>query len=179
MANQSPRVRNAAAAFVALTALAAVSLGGAPAGQADEWNGQDWGLNGTYLATSNGDWAQTNDVYHNEATVRSTWTISMNCPSIVNCAGRVTSDAGWSADIWLTSTELNVKRDIPNWEPCDDGTMVTGHQRYRFFPVDETGFLHPGSRTLAGFEKTTGESGGCRLNDKLVIDLPFRLDKVD
>ena len=40
-----------------------------------------------------------------------------------------------------------------------------------------TGFLHPGSRMFAGFDKTSGESGGCSLNDKLEIDMPFRLEQ--
>ena len=40
----------------------------APAAQADDANARDWALNGTFLATSNGDWATTNDVYRNEAT---------------------------------------------------------------------------------------------------------------
>jgi hypothetical protein len=169
---------NAGGVAVALGVVAALGVGGTPSASADEWNGQDWGLNGTYLATSIGNWAQTQEVYKDEATVQSKWTISMSCPDILHCAGQVISDAGWSADIWLTSTELDVKRDIPNWEPCADGTTVTGHQRFRFFPVDESGFLHPGSHTLAGFDKTTGESGDCSLNDKLTIDMPFRLEKL-
>ena len=45
---------------------------GAPTAAA---SGDDWGLNGTYAATSIGNWAQTNDVYRDEATVRSKWTI--------------------------------------------------------------------------------------------------------
>jgi hypothetical protein len=145
---------------------------------ADDWNADQWALNGTFSAMSNGDWAATNDVYRNEATVRSTWTISMSCTNAVTCAGRVVSDAGWSANIVATNWEYDVKRDIPNWEPCVDGRTVTGHQRFRFFPVDDGGFLHPGSRIFAGFDRTSGESGGCSLNDKLEIDLPFRLEKL-
>lgn len=56
--------------------------------------GDDWGLNGTYAAVSNGDWAKTNDIYHNEATVRSTWTVSTTCSTPLECTGRVTSDQG-------------------------------------------------------------------------------------
>jgi hypothetical protein len=178
MASRTSRECSTSGAAIALSAMIAIGVAGASPAWADGWDGEDWALNGTYLATSNGDWAQTNEVYRNEATVRSTWTITMACPSVLNCAGQVTSDAGWSADIVLTSTEFDVTRDIPNWEPCADGTTVTGHQRFRFFPVDEAGFLRPGSPTLAGFDKTTGESGGCRLNDKLEINMPFRLDKV-
>ena len=39
--------------------------------------------------------------------------------------------------------------------------------------------MRPGSRVFAGFDKTSGESGECSLNEKLEIDMPFRLDKVD
>ncbi|MGV0806512.1 Rv2253/PknI dimerization domain-containing protein [Mycolicibacterium setense] len=167
---------NGTRAIVVLSAVFSVGVAGAPAVFADEASG-DWALNGSYLATSNGDWAQTNDVYKDEPTVRSTWTISMSCSNATTCAGRVTSDAGWSADITAKGSQYIVKHDIPNWEPCPEGNAVTGHQSYMFYPVGDAGYLHPGSRELAGFDKTTGESGGCRLNDKLEIVLPFRLVK--
>ena len=173
------RERSTTGAAVAMSAMFAVGVPCAPAAQADESNARDWALNGTFLATSNGDWATTNDVYRNETTARSIWTISMSCSNVLTCAGRVTSDAGWSADIATTNTEYVVVRDLPDWEQCADGRTVMGHQRYRFFPVDGAGFLYPGSRTFAGFDKTVGESGGCSLNDKLEIDMPFRLDKVN
>ena len=63
--------RSSVALFVALVVLAI-----APAATA---SGEGWGLNGTYAAVSNGDLAQTNDVFRNEATVRSTWTINTTC----------------------------------------------------------------------------------------------------
>jgi hypothetical protein len=93
----------------------------------------------------------------------------------------VTSDAGWSADIITTNGEYIVKRELPNWEPCADGSgrTVTGHQRYRFFPVDESGFLKAGSPVFAGFDKTSGETGACSLNQKLEIEMPFRLQRLD
>jgi hypothetical protein len=166
---------NAKGPAVALSAVFAFGVMVAPAAQA-----ADWALNGTYLATSNGDWAQTNDVYRNEGTVRSTWTVTMSCSNATTCTGRVTSDAGWTADIAAKGTEYIVKHDIPNWEPCGDGSLVTGHQSFLFYPVNNaTGFMELGSSTLAGFDKTVGESGGCRLNDKLEINLPFRLEKVN
>ncbi|AKK26674.1 hypothetical protein [Mycobacterium sp. EPa45] len=141
----------------------------------------DAALNGTYVATSNGDWAKTNDVFHNEASVRSTWTIRMSCNDAVTCNGTVVSDAGWSADIVITNGEYVVKRELPGWERCADGTgrVATGHQRYRFFPVGPDGFVRPGSRVFAGFDKTSGDSGACSRNEELEIELPFRLEKVD
>ncbi|MCV7042117.1 hypothetical protein H7I58_25685 [Mycolicibacterium moriokaense] len=146
----------------------------APVAQAD-----DWALNGRYLATSNGDWAQINEVYHDLPSVRSTWTIAMTCTTYITCSGRVDSDEGWSADIVITNSEYIVDVVRPNWEPCPDGTAIEGHQRFRFFPVAPSGFLQPGSRVFAGIDKTRGRSGGCGKNDTLQIEIPFRLEKLD
>src|ERR1700761_1350826 len=88
----------------------------------------EWGLNGTYAALSNGQWAQTNDIYRDEASVRSTWTINTTCSTPVECTGRINSDLGWSADVSIHGSEYVVKRDIPNWEPCPNGAARTGHQ---------------------------------------------------
>jgi len=137
----------------------------------------EWGLNGTYIATSNGQWAQTNDIYRDEASVRSTWTISTTCSTPLECTGRVSSDLGWSADVSIHGSEYVLKRDLPNWEPCPDGTARTGHQIYRFYPVDEKGWFSLDSIVLAGFDKTVGDSGACGINKALVITMPFRLEK--
>jgi hypothetical protein len=143
-------------------------------------SGEGWGLNGAYLATSNGDWAKTNDVYHHETTVRSGWTITTTCTTPVECTGRVVSDLGWSADVSIHGSEYVVKRDIPNWEPCPNGAARTGHQIYRFYPVDTNGLVDFGSNStiLAGVDMTSGESGACGINQTLVIAMPFRLEKV-
>jgi len=160
----------------ALSVLIALGVVVAPSAHAD-----DWALNGKYQATSNGDWAATNDVYRNEASVRSIWTISMTCINVLTCRGTVTSDIGWSAEISTTNMEYRVKRELPNWEPCADGSgrTVTGHQLYRFFPVGDGGSVLPGSRVFGGFDQTKGQSGGCSINDVLQIELPFRLEKLD
>jgi hypothetical protein len=143
-------------------------------------SGDDWGLNGTYLATSNGDWAKTNDVYHKEGTVRSKWTIATTCSTPVECTGRLTSDLGWSADVSIHGSEYVVKRDIPNWEPCPNGAGRTGHQIYRFYPVDNNGLVAfaSSSTVLAGMDVTSGDSGACGINQTLVISMPFRLEKL-
>ena len=49
--------------------------------------------------------------------------------------------------------------------------------RYRFWPVDATGYLAAGSPTLAGEDRTIGSSGACGVNKSLDIRMPFRLDK--
>jgi hypothetical protein len=157
---------------------AALGFGLVPAGHA---HAADWALNGRYLATSNGDWATTNEVYHDQPTVRSIWTITMTCRNVVTCDGTVVSDAGWSAPIAVRSSDYYVVRDLPDWQRCADGTgrTVTGHQRYRFFPAGPDGNILPGSTVLAGTDKTSGESGACSLNQKVQIDMPFRLEKLE
>ena len=140
-------------------------------------SGDDWGLNGTYTVTSNGDWARTNDVYRDEISVRSTWTITTSCTTPVECTGQVVSDQGWSAPVAIHGSEYIVKRDIPNWEPCPDGTARIGHQIYRFWPVDERGWFTLGSPVLGGQDATSGETGACGINKALIISSPLRLEK--
>ena len=161
-------------AVVAGGVVVAILAGGVPTAGASG----EWGLNGTYVATSNGQWAQTNEIYRDEASVRSNWTISTTCSTPVECTGRVSSDLGWSADVSIHGSEYVVKRDIPNWQPCPDGSARTGHQIYRFYPVDERGWISWDSTVLAGFDKTVGDSGACGINKALVINMPFRLEKV-
>ena len=67
-------------AVVASGVVAAILASEVPAAVA---SGDQWGLNGTYVATSNGQWAQTNEIYRDEASVRSTWTISTTCSTPV------------------------------------------------------------------------------------------------
>ena len=47
---------------------------------------------GSRTATVVGDWAQTNQVYHQEAVVRSTWKITSSCYTAQDCTGQVVSD---------------------------------------------------------------------------------------
>jgi hypothetical protein len=168
------RIRGVIGGATAVAVMVVVGLG-TPSARASE---DGLALNGTYIATSNGDWAKTNDSYHDEATVRSTWTITSTCSNPVDCTGQVTSDQGWSAPIRHNADAWIVERDLPNWERCPDGTAVTGHQRYRFWPVDATGYVAVGSPTLGGEERTTGPSGACGVSKLLVIRMPFRLDEV-
>ncbi|MBO0863981.1 MAG: hypothetical protein J2P16_02785 [Mycobacterium sp.] len=136
-------------------------------------------INGTYRATSIGDWAQTNDQYNGEATVISTWTISSSCVTFQECHGTVTSDQGWSAPLsMIDGIVWYVKRDVPNWERCPDGTAYTGQQTFYFYPVDSNGGFQLGSPTLAGRDKTIGPSGACGQNQWLGVAMPLRLDKL-
>ncbi|KAA8969999.1 hypothetical protein [Mycobacterium sp.] len=160
----------------AATLLISGGVAAAPTAQAAD---DELAINGTYRATSIGGWAKTNDQYHDEATVVSTWTITSTCTNAQVCDGTVTSDQGWSAPLTVRDGVLwKVAHDVPNWEKCADGSSYPGHQLYFFYPVDAYGQQQIGSATLAGFDKTVGPSGACGRNQSLVIEMPFRLDRI-
>jgi hypothetical protein len=136
-------------------------------------------INGTFRATSIGDYAQLNDQYHGEPTVYQIWTISSTCETFQQCHGTVTSDQGWNAPIYMNDGQVwKVRRDVPNWERCEDGTAFTGEQTYYFFPVNDNGGFQIGSRVLSGKDKTVGPSGACGQNQWLDIAMPLRLDQL-
>ena len=124
-----------------------------------------WGLNGQYVATSNGQYAKTNEQYSDEAVVRTRWTISTTCIDPTDCTGTVTSDAGWSAPIYARSGLWFVKHPIANWRRCDDGTFADGLQTFQFYPGDlVTGQVVPPSQTPSawlGQDATRSPSGAC------------------
>ncbi|MGV0740547.1 hypothetical protein ABQF35_29750 [Mycobacterium syngnathidarum] len=142
-------------------------------------NASDWALNGSFVATSIGDWATKNGVYEDAASARDNWKIAMTCADVVTCSGTVVSGAGWSADITTTNGEYVVKRLISDWQTCLDGSVSAGHQLFRFFPVDADGAMEPGSTVFGGYLNTAGDSGACGVNKSLQIDMPFRLDKIE
>jgi hypothetical protein len=163
----------------AVAVLAAVAVGGIADGPSAHASDGEWGLNGTYTATSNGEWARTNDVFRDEASLRGIWTISTTCSYPTECTGTVQSDFGWSAPIYMTGGIWYVKRTVPNWEPCPDGTASPGFQVYRFVPVVEDGSqVDPTSTTLAGEDQTTGTPGACGISKPLFINMPFKLVEV-
>jgi hypothetical protein len=138
-------------------------------------------LNGRFLAISNGDWAQTNDSYRNEVTVRSTWTIASTCTEGDICSGQVTSDQGWTAPLRKQNDTWIVDRDLPDWEPCPDGTTQPGHQKIRFWRVAADGSQDYSGQSpvFAGEDKTVGQSGACGINKWLAIRMPFSLQQID
>lgn len=126
-------------------------------------------LNGRFIAISDGQWAKTNERYRDEATVTSTWTITTTCTTVLDCAGQMTSDQGWTAPVSFTKPMWFVTRTIDNWIPCPDGTSVAGQQTFKFF-IDE--YDKP---LLRGWDNTLGPSGACGVNKVLNIEMPFRL----
>jgi hypothetical protein len=165
---------------VALSAaLAAAGLAGG-VGMAPLARAYNPAINGTYTATVVGEWARTRQVYHQEATVRSTWKITTSCANAYECTGQVVSDQGWSAPLTMfDGLNWYVKRDIPNWETCPDGTSYNATDYIMFYPADPvTGTNVLGSPVLAGNERTLGPSGACGTNLPLDIAQPLRLDKI-
>lgn len=153
-----------------------LSLGSAPPAHA-----YDAAVNGKYVATIVGDWARSRQVLHQEPVVRSVWTITSSCQTAMECTGTVVSDQGWTATIHMHDG-LNwfLKREIPNWETCGDGTSYPGTDYTNFYPSDpETGVITRGSPVFAGSDRTLGPSGACATSWPLDIAQPFRLDKID
>lgn len=147
----------------------------APTGAANP----DWGLNGTYTATSNGEWARKNEVFYDQASLRSNWTISTQCSYPGECTGTVNSQWGWSAPIYQKSGVWYVKHTVENWIPCPDGTRAPGLQVFRFKAMTpEGGMVDPTSTTLVGEDVTTGPSGACGVSKAVYINMPFKLVKV-
>jgi hypothetical protein len=168
---------------VATAMLLAASVIGiaVPAPMARAYTKEEVALNGTYRVTSIGNWAKINEQYNGEPTTVQTWTLSSTCTTYLECDGTMKSDEGWSSRLYMRDgTSWYVKRDVPNWERCEDGTAFTGKQTFSFYPADPdgSGFLQLGSPVMAGRNKTVGPSGACGQNQWLTIDMPMRLDKI-
>lgn len=163
-------------ATVTVAVVATAALHGVASPRADA--APERGLNGGYVATSNGEWAKTNDIYHDEASIRSTWSITTACSYPTECAGTVTSDWGWTAPIYMKSGVWFVKKAVDNWQPCPDGTAGPGLQVFRFYPATPDGSgTDPSSSTLLGEDSTTGVSGSCGSSRVVFITMPFKLVK--
>ena len=158
-------VRIVASAAVVAAAVAAA----APAGAAE------WGINGTWATSSNGDLAKINYRLEPQPSVRSNWTISTQCTSPFECVGTVQSDAGWTAPIYTTNNLWLVKRVITNWKYCEDGVPIDGLRTYKIYPVAADGMTDPTytSGEYAGENYTVGPSGGCGKNQPTAIRIPF------
>lgn len=129
----------------------------------------DYALNGVFTVTSDGQWAKTNERYHDEATVISTWTFATTCTATDTCSGQVTSDKGWTADVGYVEPLWYVRRTVENWMHCPDGSFVAGQQTFKFF-IDQ--YDKPNMR---GWDNTLGPSGACGVNKVLNIEMPVRL----
>lgn len=129
-------------------------------------------INGTFTAFSDGQWAQTNLSYHDEASVTQTWHITSVCTTFQDCTGTVTSDQGWSADLKFTSGLWRARHTVENWENCIDGTASPGEQTFTFWPEN------PPTGNYVGMDQTIGPSGACGYNRWLNIRMPLKLTPV-
>jgi hypothetical protein len=167
------RVVGAILGAVALSALA--MIGTPPAAHASTYGFE---LNGTYSFLSNGEWAKSNDSFHNEPVVRATWKISSSCSSTAACTGQVTSDQGWMAPLEYRDSTWRVSRELTNWAPCETGGAATGHQLLLFYGVDDDGRNTGNVDLLAGSDSTITDSGSCGKNLPLKIVIPIRLQRL-
>jgi hypothetical protein len=158
--------------------LAAVTFGVWTAAPATATDG-NYAINGTFLVVSDGDWAKTNDRYHDEPTVTSTWTVTSTCSQPTSCSGKVTSSLGWTEDIYTTDDLWYVKHYLPEWIPCPDGTTAVGLQVYKFYAANDDGSAEEKSNRLLGWDQTEGMSGNCGKNLPLKINLPLTITKTD
>lgn len=157
----------------------AVLAGGAAVAGPVAGASPDWGLNGTYTATSNGEWARKNEVFYQQDSLQSTWTVSTQCSYPGECTGTVHSNWGWTAPIYQKSGVWYVKHTIDDWVPCPDGSTAPGLQTFRFKAMTAEGAnADPTSTTLVGEDITIGASGACGVNKPVYINMPFKLSKV-
>ena len=164
-------------AVAALTVAAGLST--APAAHASDFGVE---LNGTYRVTTNGEFAQVNDVFKDVPTIVETWTLSSSCVSPIECEGTATSSAGWSARMWLgyPNTYWVVDRDIPNWQACPDGMTAPGEQRFQFWGIDPVSTKRSLTikNLLVGRQRTNSPSGSCGRNQPLVIQTPLKFEQL-
>ncbi len=163
----------------ALTGLFAAALLAGVAVAAPAHGADKWALNGTFTATSNGEWARSNDIFRKQRSVRAIWTVSSQCSYPTECTGTVTSDQGWTAPIYQTGGEWYVKHVVPKWMPCPDGSTADGYQVFRFKAMTPGGdYTDPTSDVLVGEDATTGPSGACGRSLAIFIAMPFKLARI-
>jgi hypothetical protein len=149
--------------------MSAVAVFAATPSAAHADDNHDIAINGVYRVTSEGQYAKTNDAFHDEVTVTSTWTVESTCTTYEDCTGEVSSDQGWRADIRYLSGLWRVVHTVEDWERCPDGTTALGRQSYQF-----SRHQHDPS-TFSGWDDTLGPSGACGVNKWLDITMPLTL----
>ena len=127
----------------------------------------DLELHGVFTTFSDGQNARTNDRFHDEASVTSTWVVDSRCQDFLDCTGQVRSDLGWIADLKYDDGIWRATHVVEGWEHCEDGSVVAGEQAFSFHrdPANVSRFV--------GFDKTIGPSGACGKNAWLSIEMPF------
>jgi hypothetical protein len=89
----------------------------------------------------------------------------------MHCAGTVTSQQGWTADLRCQSGQWYTTHRVENWQTCPDGRIAPGDQSFRFWrDADDP-------ESLTGYDRTIGPSGSCGVNLWLTVEMPFTLTK--
>lgn len=158
----------AAAVLTTLAAAAATTIATATVAQALPC---DQPINGTYTVNSDGQWAKTREVFHDEQTITTSWSVRSTCDDVMHCAGTVFSDQGWSSDLRCQSGQWYITHRVENWQRCQDGTTTYGDQSFRFWRAAEQ------PETFKGYDRTIAPSGGCGVNLWLTIEMPFTLTR--
>ena len=170
----------------AVTSIAVmVSVVSAPSALATDYG---VALNGTYRAFSNGEWAQTSagpngaggaQVYIDQPSKLEIFSVSSDCASPISCSGEVRSDAGWTGALSYNGDTWTIKRDIPNWLPCPDGTAAPGHQNFALWGFNpSTSEKNKDRNLIVGWERTQAPTGACGYNKPVVTQLPVRLEQI-
>lgn len=168
-----PATKMIASAAILASATLVGLAGAGPAGASE-----DWGINGTFAMSANGERAKINERYETQPSTRSIWTVSTQCTSPTDCAGTVNSDEGWSAPIYTTNGLWYVKRAVPQWRFCADGTPIEGLQVYKIYPVGPDAHVDASSNEYTGEQQTTGPSGSCGRNQWPTVRMPFYMKKL-
>ena len=156
--------------------MGAVATVGAPSAGAQF---EQYAINGTFSVVANGEWAQMNERYQDQPSVRSTWTVDTSCASALACSGTVTSSLGWTANIYTPNGIMwFVKHDVAEWIPCDDGTRAPGLQVFSFYPASPDGMATTDRDLFLGKDETIGASGNCGRNQPLVLTMPVKISRV-
>ncbi|WP_139335293.1 hypothetical protein [Mycobacterium sp. GA-1841] len=129
-------------------------------------------INGAFTVTSDGRWAKTREVYHDEATVVTAWTATSQCDDVMHCSGSVISEQGWSSELRCQSGQWYTGHRIENWQPCPDGSTTAGEQSFRFWRASDE------PESFKGYDRTIGPSGGCGVNLWLTIEMPLTITRV-
>lgn len=163
-------VARAAAGLTVVTTAALLSIATAAVSHAMSC---DRPINGTYIATSDGNWSKTREIYlRDQATVVAEWTVTSKCDDVMHCAGHVTSQQGWTADLRCQSGQWYTTHRIENWQPCPDGTSTHADQSFRFWRMTDN------PESFDGYDRTIGPSGACGVNLWPTVEMPFSLTKI-
>ncbi|ODR18240.1 hypothetical protein BHQ19_27165 [Mycolicibacterium porcinum] len=161
-------LRRVGASLIILTGAATTNIATAAVAQALSC---DRPINGSFTVTSDGQWAKTREVFHDEATVVTTWTVSSTCDDVMHCAGNIYSQQGWNSVLRCQSGHWYATHHIQDWQPCPDGSTTPGDQSFRFWRVSDI------PETFKGYDRTIGPSGGCGVNLWLTVEMPLVITK--